>query len=202
MRNTIRIGLLLAMTAFAAPGAEAQPPVIGGFTPAGGPPGTLVKIIGEGLEPLVAVHFGEVPATDFYVVSSRHIKAWVPEGAVTAPIKVETPGGIATSPKPFVIPFEPEGSELARLAPPLPNPVSLEAVLQFSVPVRTRTRLVLFDLSGRVVRTLEDAVLDAGVYERRWDARDHRGERARAGLYFVTLDLGARRLTRRLVLVP
>jgi hypothetical protein len=51
------------------------------------------------------------------------------------------------------------------LGEPFPNPTHGELTLRFSLPVRGQARLELFDVTGRLVRTAFDQVLDAGTYE-------------------------------------
>jgi len=70
-----------------------------------------------------------------------------------------------------------------------PNPLNPEAVLTFvtgsSGPVRVR----LFDLSGRMVRTLLDQTnVAAGYHDVRIDGRDGTGARLASGTYFYRID--------------
>ena len=62
-------------------------------------------------------------------------------------------------------------------------------------------RLAIYDVSGRLVRTLVDRHLDVGRHEYRWDGRDGRGRSASAGVYLYRLTTPDGDLTRRMVLV-
>jgi hypothetical protein len=77
-------------------------PAITGFTPAGGPVGTVVTISGTGLRNTSSVLFGSVPVTLATNLSSTQITAVVPAGAFTAPITVGTLNG---SSSPTTVPF-------------------------------------------------------------------------------------------------
>ena len=68
------------------------PPYISGFTPTKGPIGTTVVITGASFTGTTEVKFGEVDAT-YTVNNDGQITATVPDGAITAPITVVTPGG-------------------------------------------------------------------------------------------------------------
>ncbi len=72
------------------------PPVITGFSPGSGPPGTTVTITGEQFVQVQSVDFNGVPAA-FTVVSPAELTATVPAGAQSGPISITTPGGTATS---------------------------------------------------------------------------------------------------------
>ncbi len=67
---------------------------------------------------------------------------------------------------------------------PSPGPVGLELAL----PARAGVRLDVFDVQGRRVRGLLDAVLEAGTHAASWDGRDETGRAASAGSYFVRME--------------
>lgn len=78
-------------------------PTIASFAPATGPAGTQVVISGTNLTGATAVTFGGIPAAAFTVNSATTITATVPAGAVSGPISVITPNGIASSNASFAI---------------------------------------------------------------------------------------------------
>jgi len=77
-------------------------PGITGFTPAGGPVGTVVTINGTGLRNTTSVLFGTTPVTLATNLSSTQIRAVVPAGAFTGTITVATGNG---SSQPSATPF-------------------------------------------------------------------------------------------------
>jgi hypothetical protein len=87
------------------------------------------------------------------------------------------------------------------LASPRPNPFRGGTTLQFDVPSRGVVRLQLVDVAGRVVRTLVNAETPPGSYREAWDGRNDGGQRVATGVYFVRLEAGAFRQTRKLVLL-
>ena len=72
------------------------PPLIVLFSPLSGSVGTDVTITGTGFTGASAVSIGGTAAT-FDVNSDLEIEATVPSGAMTGPISVTTPGGVASS---------------------------------------------------------------------------------------------------------
>jgi hypothetical protein len=62
-------------------------------------------------------------------------------------------------------------------------------------------QLGVFDIRGRRVRLVDAGARPAGTRLRYWDRLDDTGLRVARGVYFVLLDAGAARITRKLVLV-
>jgi uncharacterized repeat protein (TIGR01451 family) len=87
------------------------------------------------------------------------------------------------------------------LAPARPNPFRGATTLEFDVPSDGAARLRLVDVAGRVVRTLVDGPVAAGRYRPVWDGRNDGGQRVSNGVYFVRLESGSFRETRKLVLI-
>jgi parallel beta helix pectate lyase-like protein/flagellar hook capping protein FlgD len=74
-----------------------------------------------------------------------------------------------------------------RLLAASPNPTPSRSRIHFTVPTAGWTSLVLYDVSGRRVRTLIEAVLAEGEQDILWDGRDDAGHPVAAGLYFMRL---------------
>jgi hypothetical protein len=75
-------------------------PSVGTISPLGGPAGTTVTLNGQDLSQASAVTVGGTPVQSFDVVSDIKITAVVGAGT-SGPIRVTTPGGVATSPAQF-----------------------------------------------------------------------------------------------------
>jgi hypothetical protein len=78
-------------------------PVINSFDPVSGPAGTVVTIGGSNFTGATNVAFNGVAAT-FSNVTDTSISATVPAGALSGPISVSTPAGLATSTNSFLVP--------------------------------------------------------------------------------------------------
>jgi len=90
-------------------------------------------------------------------------------------------------------------SSLSMLHAAMPNPFHTGTVFAYDLAQRARVTLRVYDVSGRVVRSLvAGAEQDAGRYSIEWDGRDDAGRAAAAGLYFARLDAGGRSDMRRL----
>ncbi len=82
------------------------------------------------------------------------------------------------------------------------NPFPVGSEIRFSLPAPADIRLDLVDIAGRRVAQLTNGPRSAGEHRVRWNGTEDDGDRAAAGLYFVRLDTGSRRVTTRIVLIP
>ncbi|MCK4414569.1 MAG: right-handed parallel beta-helix repeat-containing protein [Candidatus Eisenbacteria sp.] len=80
-----------------------------------------------------------------------------------------------------------------------PNPMRGGAEIAFGLPETGRVQLVVYDVGGRMVRTLATGEWPAGMHAVRWDRCDDRGEPVGAGLYFCRLETQARTITRKMI---
>ena len=96
-------------------------PSLTGFSPAGGPVGTVVTLNGTGLRNTSAILFGATPAITATNVSATQVTAVVPFGAFTGPITVTTlngPGKPSTTPfylPPRIDSFDPLSGQAGTL---------------------------------------------------------------------------------------
>jgi hypothetical protein len=68
-----------------------------------------------------------------------------------------------------------------------PNPSLADFALDFSVPRPVPMKLVVYDVEGRLVKTLVNANVPAGSRTIRWDGTGATGARVASGIYFVRL---------------
>jgi len=82
------------------------------------------------------------------------------------------------------------------------NPFRDRVELEFGLPLATAARVTIFDVGGRVVRTLIDGDTGAGTHVIEWDGADDRGRTAASGSYYARMEVpGYAPLVKRLVLV-
>jgi len=62
------------------------------------------------------------------------------------------------------------------------------ATINFGVAAPGRVRVRLYDVTGRVVRTLADQTFSAGEHKLAWDGADASGNQAARGVYFARID--------------
>jgi hypothetical protein len=83
-----------------------------------------------------------------------------------------------------------------------PNPFTPPAGLSFEIPASGHAARRVFDIQGRLVRTLVDGTSIMGVHATEWDGRDAAGLPVPAGIYFYRLESGMATRTSKVVLIP
>ncbi|HEX6885014.1 MAG TPA: IPT/TIG domain-containing protein, partial [Planctomycetota bacterium] len=101
-----------------------RPPTIKSFSPASGPPGMQVSIVGGAFTGTHSVRFGGVEAS-FHVLSPTEIKATVPDGATVGPIRVATADGVAVSSVDFRVTRPPSVDSFFPILGTVGTPVTL-----------------------------------------------------------------------------
>jgi len=98
-------------------------------------------------------------------------------------------------------PVTPQPHYVNRLDVNIPNPFNPSTTIQYELKVVGPAAVRVYDVSGRLVRTLVDGVQSAGAHETRWDGRDERGQIVSSGVYFYRLEAGTFTQTRKMVLL-
>ena len=81
------------------------------------------------------------------------------------------------------------------------NPSSGETRVTLALPREGLARVVLYDVAGRMQRTLFDGWQAAGTHTIAWDGRTEAGVAAPVGLYFIRAESEGQGVTRRVVRV-
>ena len=87
------------------------------------------------------------------------------------------------------------------LLPSSPNPFAQWTKIKFSLPIKSKVSLRIYDISGRLVRKLIEENLDAKEWSIIWDGKDEQGRATTSGVYFVKLVAGKSQLIKKLVLI-
>ena len=82
-----------------------------------------------------------------------------------------------------------------------PNPFNPNTSMNFDLPKDGLVNITIYDMMGRVVKTLVNGSQTAGFKSIRWNATNDRNEPVSAGLYIYTIQAGDFRQTRKMVLL-
>jgi|FLOH01.1.fsa_nt_gi hypothetical protein len=82
-----------------------------------------------------------------------------------------------------------------------PNPFNPSTTISFALFEASKVTLKVFDIQGRELKTLEDALLSSGNYVLQWNGTDQTGKSLNTGVYFCRLQSGSESLTIKLVLL-
>lgn len=89
----------------------------------------------------------------------------------------------------------------AMLLQNIPNPFNPNTDIRYYLPERTLVQLSIYDLSGRLIATLEKGIRDKGYHTGRWNGRDANGNIVSSGVYFYRLRAGKKSFSRKMVLL-
>ncbi|HKQ56779.1 MAG TPA: FlgD immunoglobulin-like domain containing protein, partial [Candidatus Eisenbacteria bacterium] len=116
-----------------------------------------------------------------YPVSSQAQTHFV-EGAVDVPAQPAIPGILA-------------------LHQNTPNPFDRTTTIRLELPSTVSAELAVYDIHGRLVRTLHKGITSAGITSIVWDGRDDSGARVSSGIYVCKLEAAGLRRLRRLAVI-
>ena len=81
-----------------------------------------------------------------------------------------------------------------------PNPFKAATSIRFDLPQTARVTLKVYDVSGRMVRTLACGMRAEGRHVLMWNGADDAGAKAGSGVYFLRIQAGDYRATRKMIL--
>ena len=119
---------------------------------------------------------------------------------ITVTITVTDAAGAAPS-----VQTPPALPQTTELLSNFPNPFNPETWIPYQLAKPAEVTIMIYDVRGRVVRTLLLGNQPAGLYRSRskaahWDGRNHIGEKVATGVYFYTLKAGDYMATRKLLI--
>jgi len=82
-----------------------------------------------------------------------------------------------------------------------PNPFNPATRISFTLPASSHVNLSVYDVSGRLVRTLVDHTMNEGMHDITWNGRGANGTQAASGIYFYRLRTDREILTRKMILL-
>ncbi len=82
-----------------------------------------------------------------------------------------------------------------------PNPFNPNTTISYTCPSRSSISLKIYDVEGRLVRTLVDDMKDPGLHFVTWRGRTDASAQATSGIYFARLEVGEEIRTIKLVLI-
>jgi hypothetical protein len=100
-----------------------------------------------------------------------------------------TPVGVETVPASFAL----KGN--------FPNPFNPTTTIKFALAASEYVHLNVYDLGGRLVKTLVDEPMTAANHEVIWDGKDNSGARVASGVYFYKLVAGEFNATDKMVML-
>ena len=91
--------------------------------------------------------------------------------------------------------------ERLRIYNAYPNPFNPITSLRYDLPEEGLVNITIYDMMGRIVKTLVNGSQTAGFKSIQWNATNDRNEPVSAGLYLYTIQAGKFRQTKKMVLL-
>ena len=82
-----------------------------------------------------------------------------------------------------------------------PNPFNPITSLRYDLPEDGLVNITIYDMMGRIVKTLVNVSQTAGFKSVQWNATNDKNEPVSAGLYLYTIQAGEFRQTKKMVLL-
>ena len=82
-----------------------------------------------------------------------------------------------------------------------PNPFNPSTIINYNIPDDGSVNITIYDMMGRIVKTLVNGSQTAGFKSVQWNATNDRNEPVSAGLYLYTIQAGKFRQAKKMVLL-
>jgi hypothetical protein len=82
-----------------------------------------------------------------------------------------------------------------------PNPFNPVTTLRYDLPEDALVNITIYDMMGRVVKTIVNTQQNAGFKSVQWNATTNIGQSVSAGLYLYTIDAGQFRQSKKMLLL-
>ena len=93
------------------------------------------------------------------------------------------------------------GSATLELLPNYPNPFNPQTSIRYVLPAPGGVRMGIYDVSGRLVRTIVDGNRPAGGHVTVWNGLNQAGSPVASGVYIIKMESNGRVQTRKVVLL-
>lgn len=76
---------------------------------------------------------------------------------------------------------------ITKLFKAKPNPFRTQTEIRYSLAAAEKVSLFIYDISGRIVKSLVNGKINPGIYSINWNGKNDRGQQVSAGIYFYQL---------------
>jgi hypothetical protein len=83
-----------------------------------------------------------------------------------------------------------------------PNPFARMTSIKFGIPIQNKNdiaKLVVYDVTGRIIKTLVSEKLGPGHYLYTWNGRNNNGKQVTSGVYFYRLNIGDKQAIKKML---
>ena len=87
------------------------------------------------------------------------------------------------------------------LAQNFPNPFNPSTKIEFKIPMMEQVNISVYNLEGRLIKTLVNQVMNAGNHVVNWDGTNEIGAKVSTGMYIYQLKTNSTNLNRRMTFI-
>ena len=80
-----------------------------------------------------------------------------------------------------------------------PNPFNNRMMISFMTKTSASAEVILFNVRGEVVRTIQSTIMGAGQHRIEWDGKDEIGDSVSSGVFFVRVTIGEYSMIRKVI---
>ena len=91
--------------------------------------------------------------------------------------------------------------KVSSLSQNFPNPFNPETWIHYQLPELSDVKILIYDVSGTLVRQILVGLKPLGTHITHWDGRSTTGEQMASGIYYYHLDAGKFQFTRKMTLL-
>lgn len=77
-----------------------------------------------------------------------------------------------------------------QLAQNIPNPFNPSTILKYGIPEKSYVSLIVYDLKGNIVKTIDSGTRQAGWHSYSWNGTTESGVQVPTGIYFARIQAG------------
>src|SRR5256885_1260874 len=82
-----------------------------------------------------------------------------------------------------------------------PNPFNQSTTISFSLSEKENTTLIIYDITGREIKSLLNSKLEAGDHSVTWDATDNNNNGIENGVYIISISTLNGNVTKRIEVI-
>jgi 1,4-alpha-glucan branching enzyme len=82
-----------------------------------------------------------------------------------------------------------------------PNPFNPSTTIEYTLPKTTSITIKVYSLLGIEIAVLKEGIESAGKYSLQWNGKTNDGMQAASGIYFISMESGLFKMTRKIVLM-
>jgi poly-gamma-glutamate capsule biosynthesis protein CapA/YwtB (metallophosphatase superfamily) len=82
-----------------------------------------------------------------------------------------------------------------------PNPFNPSTTIRFQLYIPHHVNICIYNVRGQKVKTLTDQQFDRGIHELVWNGKDNFNKTTASGVYFLRMDTGSNKFTKKILLL-